>query len=234
MRSVILVGWLLVPVLVGAWHYGPGQERMKLDEVAALLAEADKCAAAEDFVEADTKYTEALGKLPPEKTAESRRIRLERAKAQMNARKLPEAHADLLALVEELKSDTNADAKVLAEARSSLASSQYYMTWLMRLAGEQKELWEPEIEAARQNYRLLAEQAETAGDSDSAKKHREDLEAAIRLARMELSDLQGLSLPSQCKGCCSGKCRGRSANKGTKPQDARGASLGPPVDTSGH
>jgi hypothetical protein len=108
----------------------------------------------------------------------------------------------------------------------------------MRLEGEPKDLWEPEIEAARQGYRLLAEQAEINGDADAAKKHRQDLESSIRLARMELSELQGLSLPSQCKGCCSGKCRGRS-NKGKgngegQPKDARGASSGPPPDNSGH
>jgi hypothetical protein len=239
MRSLMLVGWLLIPVLVGAWHYGPGQERMRLDDVASLLKEADGVAAGKNYADAEKKYQEALGKLPAGKVAESRRIRLERAKAQMNAKMLPEAHADLKGLVEELKNDPKSDAKVLAGARSALASSQYYMTWLMRLEGEPKDIWEPEIEAARQGYRLLAEQAESKGDADAAKQHREDLESAIRLSRMELSELQGLSLPSQCKGCCSGKCRGKGKNPGKgnggeQPKDARGASSGPPPDNSGH
>jgi hypothetical protein len=71
------------------------------------------------------------------------------------------------------------------------------MTWLMRLEGEPRETWEPEIESARQTYRLLAEQAETSSDPVQAKKSCEDLAASIRLARMELSELQGLPLPSQ-------------------------------------
>ncbi|HXG08633.1 MAG TPA: hypothetical protein VNK04_02495 [Gemmataceae bacterium] len=197
MRTLLLVGWLLVPVAIGAWHYGPGQERMLLDDVARILAQADRHAAEGEWALADEKYEEALRLLPPTRVAEGRRIRLERAKAQMLARKLPIAHQDLKGLVEEMQDDPAADPKVLAEARSALANSQYYMTWLMRLEGQPREVWEPEIEAARQTYRLLAEQAEATGDADAAKRYREDLESSIRLARMELSDLQGLPLPSQ-------------------------------------
>jgi hypothetical protein len=85
----------------------------------------------------------------------------------------------------------------LADARASLANAQYYMTWLMRLEGLSRDVWEPEIEAARQTYRLLADQATAGGDDQAAKSQRENLEASIRLARMELSELQGLPLPSQ-------------------------------------
>lgn len=186
-----------MPVLVGAWHYGPGQEKVQLDDVARILAEADRHAAAGAWADADAQYEEALRLLPAGKTAETRRIRLERAKAQMLARKLPVAHLDLQGLVDEMKDDAAADPTVLADARSALANSQYYMTWLMRLEGQPKDAWEPEIEAARQSYKLLAEQADGAGDAAAAKKHREDLESAVRLARMDLGDLQGLPLPSQ-------------------------------------
>jgi hypothetical protein len=170
---------------------------MRLDDVAGALRAADAHVAAEEWAEAAERYDEALRLLPAERTAEARRIRLERAKAQILGRKLPEAHQDLKALVEELKADPAADAKLLAGARSALANSQYYMTWLMRLEGEPREAWEPEIEAARQTYRLLAEQSGAAGDGPASRKHQEDLESAVRLARMDLGELQGLPLPSQ-------------------------------------
>ena len=99
--------------------------------------------------------------------------------------------------MDELAGDSPPDQKLLADARSTLANSQYYMTWLMRLEGLGRDAWEPEVEAARQTYKLLAEQAEKRGDAAAAKKYREDLESSIRLARMDLSDLQGLPLPSQ-------------------------------------
>jgi hypothetical protein len=197
MRVLLLTGWLLIPVLVAAWHYGPGQDYVQLDEAARALARADAHAAAGAWDDADAAYEDALRLLPGNRPQQARRIRLERAKAQMLCHKLPAARQELGGLLDELQGDPAADPGLVAETRSALAQSQYYMTWLMRLEGEPRDTWEPEVEAARQNYRLLAEQAEASGDADGARRAREDLEAAVRLARMDLSDLQGLPLPSQ-------------------------------------
>jgi hypothetical protein len=198
LRILLLTGWgLLLPVIGLAWHMGPGQDQKALDEAAKHIRTAEAAAAAEDYLLTVDEYAAALKALPSGRTAESREIRLERAKAQMLARQLPQAHGDLQGLVDELAADPSADPKLLAEARSTLANSQYYMTWLMRLEGLGPESWEPEIEAARQTYRLLAEKARKQGDEASAKKHVEDLESAIRLARLDLGELQGLPLPSQ-------------------------------------
>jgi len=187
----------MVPILVGAYHYGPGQDRLRLDDAAGCLANAERCAVDGKWADAVAAYDDALRLLPPERIADARRIRLERAKAMMLAKQLPAAHDDLKNLASELAADKTSDPKLSAQARSTLANSQYYMTWLMRLEGLSKDVWEPEVEAARQEYRLLAEQAESAGDTLSAKKHREDLESTIRLARMDIAELQGLPLPSQ-------------------------------------
>jgi hypothetical protein len=197
MRILLLTGWVLVLVIGVAWHYGPGQDRVQLDRVAATLAQADQAAADGQWQQAEELYDEALRMLPSDRVADVRRVRLERAKAQMLANKLPTAHEDLKVLVQELAADPAAEPGLLAEARSALANSQYYVTWLMRLEGEPREDWEPEIESARQNFSLLAEQALAKGDAEGAKKHEEDLESAIRLARMDLAELQGLPLPSQ-------------------------------------
>ncbi len=197
MRKILFLVWILLPVPVVAYHLGPGQDRMTLDDVSILLSVADANAANQKWAEAVDGYNVALTLLPKEKVAETRRIRLERAKAQMFVKKLPEAHKDLTSLVDEMQDDKNADPKVLRSAREALANSQYYMTWLMRLEGQPKEEWQPEIEAARQTFRLLAETAKKKGDAKSVKKNKEDLESSIRLARMNLTDLQGLPLPNQ-------------------------------------
>ncbi len=197
MRILCLTGWLLIPVIAAAWHFGPGQERVQLDRVADVLARADKAVADQQWEQADELYDEALRLLPPDRVGDSRRIRLARAKVQMQAHKLPVAHQDLKELVQELSADESADPALRNDAREALANAQYYVTWLMRLEGHVREDWEPEIEAARQNFSLLAEQAEARGDATAARKHEEDLESAIRLARMDLAELQGLPLPSQ-------------------------------------
>ena len=198
LRILFLTGWLLLGVAGAVAHYfGPGVDRQKLDVAARHIRAAEIAAVAQDYNKAIEEYDAALKALPGGRTAEARKIRLEKAKAQMLARQLPDAHAELRTLVDELTAEPNADPQALAEAKSTYANSQYYMTWLMRLEGLARDQWEPEIEAARQAYKMLAEEAEKRGDTAAAKKHGEDLEAAIRMERMELSELQGLPLPSQ-------------------------------------
>ncbi|MBN9519519.1 hypothetical protein J0H58_13520 [bacterium] len=236
-RILLLTGWLLVGSAAAVAHwFGPGVDGRKLDLVAKHVRAAQTAVATEDYTAAVEEYAAALKDLPEGRTADAQRIRLERAKAQMLAQQLPEAHGDLRTLVDEIGADAGADAKLLADARSTLANAQYYTTWLMRLEGLGRDEWEPEIEAARQTYRLLAEDADRRGDAAAATKHREDLESAVRLARMELSELQGLNLPKQCNGCCS--CKGRKPGKKNGPapkqNDVRGAGGAPPIDDSGH
>ena len=211
MRKLLLLTWLTLPVAAGAYHYGPGQDHLRDDHSGDAIDEAVEAArlaretAARDgdkaakplWVTAEAALTQALASLDPERVGVARTLRLERSKAQMFVSKLPEARADLEQLVDELQADPKVDPALLTDARDALANAQYYTTWLMRLEGAPREEWEPEIEAARQNYKLLAEKAEGAGDEAAAAKAKENLESAIRLARMELDELQGLPLPSQ-------------------------------------
>lgn len=242
MRGLLLIGWLLLPVGFGVWHYGPGQDHQLMDEIGETLRRADALAGRERWGDAADAYTKALAALPTSNTAEGRRIRVERAKAYLQSSQLPAAYDDMNALVAEMTADKSSDSAVLADARSTQANARYYLTWLMRLEGALPEEWEPEIDAARQTYRRLAEEAQAAGDHDAAERHGKDLESAIRLARMEPGELQGQPLPKQCQGCCSGNCKGKkpgtgqkkSQSKNASDKDARGASSGPPPDGSGH
>lgn len=198
MRNYLLVGWLLLPIGAWAYHEGPGQDRVTLEEADAVLVAAHDAAVAGNWGKAVTEYEKAIGKLPKNADAcdvrVGQRLQIELNKARMEASELPTARQELGMLVEQLDKDSNADAAIRRDARQALAQAQFYTTWLMRLEGLDREVWEPEIEAARQNWRLLAEQAPS---TDEAKRHQGDLEAAVRLARLELEDLQGLPLPSQ-------------------------------------
>jgi hypothetical protein len=198
MRSALILAWLLAPVAAGAVHfYGPGQKWKERDELAGILAEADAFASAKDHAKAIEKYDLALQKVPPEKKDLIRRLRLAKNHALTYVGRLPEAHDDLAALLEELSGDAKADPAVVDETRTALAASQHYMTWLLRLEGFPRSEWEPYIEGARQNFKLLAEGAERRGDAGTSKKMKEDLDSSIRLARLDLSELQALPLPSQ-------------------------------------
>jgi hypothetical protein len=198
MRNILLVTWLALPIGAWAYHEGPGQDRMALETVDAVLVAAHQAADAGDWKAAVKQYDAALKAMPKNVDAvdlrATQRIQIELNKARMLASDLPTAREELDTLVEQMDADKATDPQLLAEARQALARAQFYSTWLMRLEGLDRAEWEPEIEAARQNYRLLAEQA---GDEATKQKLQGDVEAAIRLARMEIEDLQGLPLPSE-------------------------------------
>ena len=211
MRKLLIFTWLLLPVGAAAYHYGPGQERVREDAAAAQVAlaqghvrEAREVAAKEGdaaarglWSEVERTLSEAIAALPAERTSDLRRLRLERAKAQMFISKLPEARTELEGLLGELESDASADPALVLDTRDALANAQYYTTWLLRLEGAAPEEWEREIDASRQNYKLVAESLLAEGNGDGAARAQESLESSIRLARMDIKDLQGLPLPSQ-------------------------------------
>ena len=99
MRKGLLLVWLLLPVLVGFYHAGPGQERALLDEVDRIIRQAERQIAQEQWATAEESYSAALELLPNEQLATQRRLRLERAKAQLRIEKLPDAYAELTSLL---------------------------------------------------------------------------------------------------------------------------------------
>lgn len=197
MRILLLVLWMLIPVGAFAYHLGPGQSDMKRDKVAQILADADQLALNEKWTDAKQLYKDALELLPENELATNRRTRLELAKCELNDKGLPQANEDLKVLVNELMEDSQTDPQLLEDARMALANSQFYITWLMRLEGRSPEVWEPEITSSQQMYRLLAENAEQEGDLEMIQIRKSDLESAVKLARMDIGELQGLPLPSQ-------------------------------------
>ena len=191
MRIILATLWLLVPLGFAAYHYGPGQEQVKLDHTEEFLAQARSAVQNKNWASAIESYKKALAKLPKENKETSMRIQLEIAKAKMQNSGLPEAREDLAKLVSQLNEDITISSELKEETLSTLANARYYMTYLMKLEGLPAEEWEPEIEAARQEYKLLAQ---TGSDKE---KHLSDLESAIRLARAEPTELYGLPIPSQ-------------------------------------
>ncbi|MBV11352.1 hypothetical protein [Rubinisphaera sp.] len=236
MRLFAILCWLSIPVFAWAYHVGPGQQQMQLDQADASLQQAQMSSENGDFDQAKHAFAKSLSEIPEDRKTEQRKIRLAFAKTQMESSELPEARVALEGLLKELEADETSSPELIKETRQALASAQYYMTWLMRLEGLPNTEWEPEIEASRQHYRVMAEQAKAEGSSKEFATRQHDLEAAIRLARMDLSELQALNLPCQCKGCCSGQCQGKKpSRKVAKKNEKKGksAGLGPLPDGNG-
>ncbi len=234
MRTVVLVLLILAPAGALAYHYGPGQSLLALDNADADVRCAPKHLERDEYAQAIAAYTAALERIPATQTDVIRRVRLERAKAHLQNSGLPEAYDELTALKDECEAAGASPAPEFAQdLRRTLAEAQYYMTWLQRLEGEPREAWDPDIEASRQNYKLLADAARAAGDHAEALRLEGDLESAIRLARLDISELQALPLPKQCCSCCSGKCKGKCNGKGRNPNQAQERRGRPETPSSG-
>ena len=95
MRVILLVLWILIPVGALAYHMGPGQQRLDLEEASQMLLAADWLAENEKWAEAQSAYENALELVPDDNVDLSRKIRLQKAKAQINNAQLPAAHGDL-------------------------------------------------------------------------------------------------------------------------------------------
>lgn len=197
MRRTLLIAWLLILPVGGMYHMVAGAQHMQRDAIGLALLRARQLVGDEKWPEAIPFFESAINDMPEDLQRESFAVRLELVRAKMNAAKLPEAHGEVKSLLGEVLEQDDPDPALEQEVRETLANSQFYMTWLMRLEGQPAEQWEPEIESARQNYRMLAENAEAAGDAGQVSKQKKNLEAAVRLARLDLTDLQGLPLPNQ-------------------------------------
>ncbi len=198
MRKFAILGWLLLPIAAFAYHYGPGQSQLQMDDAAQAVARAREEVDAENWSGAVAAYQSALSCIPVEQHLVSQQVRLELAKARMLNHQLPTAHTELEALLDDVMDPENGTpAQLLHDTRSALANSQYYMTWLMRLEGAPQEEWEKSIDASRQHYKWLADQARKSKDNALLNSAQHDMESAIRLARMDLGELQGLPIPSQ-------------------------------------
>jgi hypothetical protein len=192
MRGALIAVWCLLPAAGLLWHLGPGQEWKRGDEAAARIAEAEAAVAAERWPDAAVAWAKALAALPKDEVDAQRRVRLEQAKTGLHVGQLPEVAPALDALLAEVQADPACDPAFVDEVRLAAGSASYYMTWLLRLEGAPREEWEAEVQAARQHYKLLAE---TATDQATRDARQADLAAAIRLARLELGELQGLPIP---------------------------------------
>jgi len=225
-KKILFALWLLVPVAVLAYHFGPGQARLGAERAAKAIAEARAMEAAEQWPEAVQAWADALAATPGDKTFARFQLRLAHANARIYVGELPEAMEDMEQLLTETQT-AKADGKFEREVRSSLGSARYYAAWLMRLEGAATDEWLVQAESARQHFRLLAEETK---NTPQAKDFEKNLEATVRLEQMDLSELQSLPLPKKCSGCknvCQ-KCRGQSQSKCENPgekekKDARGA-----------
>jgi murein L,D-transpeptidase YcbB/YkuD len=196
-RKLFFALWLLAPVAVLAYHFGPGQKGVAHDKMAALLKEAEAARKSEDWNAAEEAYAAALKEVPADEKDTRARLELAKAEARIFDGETPEAIQDLQqALRTAQQEKVSEDLQNAMQAQ--LSAAHYYAAWLVRLENVSEEEWKIQCEQARQGFRYLAEKLKGGGDTASATQHQKNLESAIRLAQMDLNDLRALPLPKQC------------------------------------
>lgn len=202
--------WLLIPVVIISLHYGPGQKYHALNTAADHVERAEKLQdiaektwTPEDWQKVVDAYKQSLAFIPEERTLAVSRVKLAAARARMYTGELVEAMQELEQLQQDAQ-DENFPMDYQNEVRDTLARSQFGAAWVMRLEGTETDLWTTQAEKARQNFRLLAEEA-LKQQTEEALDHQKNLESTIRMEQMDASVIKGLPLP---KEACNGMCQG--------------------------
>jgi hypothetical protein len=230
MKKYFVLLWLLLPLPVLVLHFGRGQQWLARDKAYAFVKQAEIAEQREDWQQADQLYRDAAKCL----TSESRDLKLRLDLAQVRTRfRMGDAVAAIDSADKLLDEPAMATmpAEFQRESRELAGRIHYYAGWVMRLEGAKRELWMEEAELARQNFRLLAEQdiapanapVNTANTNDSSSKQQEDLESAVQLQRLSLTELMARPLPKEGRSMAGqglseqmGKRRGQRG-KGNKP-----------------
>ena len=229
MKKLTLFFWLLLPLPVVVWHYGPGQKWLARDQAHALIQGAQQRETEKKWGDAETLYREAMDKVRSTEPELKTRLDLALVRTRYRQGGAVEAIDGIDALISDAKFGQQ-PTELKQEARELAGRIHYHAAWVMRLEGAQKDLWMEEAELSRQNFRMLSEETLTAGQTNYSSLQQTNLESAVKLQRMGLVDLMAKPLPEEGRTMVGqglteqmGRRRGqRGKNPGIGPnEDAR-------------
>jgi hypothetical protein len=206
MYRVLLVFWLSLPVVVIAWHLGPGRYQLAADQAGTHIRAAEAAKAKAKWLDMADAYARAAAALSPQSITERRRLLLAAAVGRITGGQRAEGQQELQQLLDDMQADQNADDQLLAAVRHEMATADYQTAWIMRLNGAPDDEWKPRVVQAQRQFRQLAEAAQRRAldiqdprnfsARPNADVYKKNLEAAIYLEQMDLSRLKAIPLPA--------------------------------------
>ena len=196
MKRWLLFLWLCLPLPIVVWHYGPGQKWLARDRAHTLIQRAQKAEAQKNWREAETLFHQAADQVRTEHPRLKTQLDLALVRTRYRQGSAVEAIDGIDGLLSE-SGFRNQPAEVQREARELAGRIHYHAAWVMRLEGAQKDLWMEEAELARQNFRLLSENTLSLGQTNYSQLQQTNLETAVRLQRMSLTELMAKPLPEE-------------------------------------
>lgn len=195
MRKWLVLVWLLVPVALVSYHYGPGQEALAWREAQSHLDEARQFEKQGQWEHAVEAYQHALNTLPahadptPQATAARDQLRLAQIRANFELGHLVESIDELRLLADDVERTHGPDAPLLYDVRDLLGRVHFQAMVALRLESAEEEVWKRQWELSRQNFRFLAEH--TTGKRNHL--DRQNLEVVIKSADLPT---EALAAPS--------------------------------------
>lgn len=234
MKRYLALLWLLLPLPVVVLHFTHGQAWLELDHARALVRQGEAAEKQGDMEAADAAYRAAAKHIATADPALKLRLDLNQMRTRFRMGEAVEAIDLSEVLLNDPAFATMPDA-FRDEARETAARIHYYAAWVMRLEGAKRDLWMEEAELARQNYRLLAEKSNGQGGPAP---QRYDLESAVQLQRLSLTELMARPLPEEGQAMAnqglSEQMARRRGQRGDQPGPGTGPSAdGPPADGAG-
>jgi hypothetical protein len=207
MRAFIIMIWLMIPIgMAYHWFSPKGAACRQNDQVAkrweqaretvrAASAAGEKAGEERLLAEARGIYEEAIKLLPkgPESSIHRHRMALENSLVMIRQGFVEEGLEEIEGLMEVIRAG-DWPGSYEDDFRAAAAAGAYRAAAEMRMRGYRREEWAAVADDARQQYSMLAGKYETA-DPGTSRLLRQNLEASIRLVRMDLAFLEGDPLP---------------------------------------
>jgi hypothetical protein len=183
-KKALVVLWLLVPVALVSYHFGPGQEVLAWREAQALREEARAAERAGNWESASAKYDEAFAAVPPSEAHDAElardQLRLAQIAAAFQLGNLDDTLSDLRQFVEHVEARHGAESDLAMDSRDLLGRVHYQAMIALRLESAEEQAWMKHWELARQNFRFLAEHSSSRRNALD----RKNLEVVIKSANL--------------------------------------------------
>lgn len=192
----LLVVWLCGVATLAGTMFGVRREDAAARRHSTAIERAQAAERRGDWKAACDAYDAASAESAPEDFDGYLRVRLAHAIASIRDEKLPATRTALVGMLMEAE-QRRVSATLRDDIRFALAKASYDLAWQLRLCGAEDALWRESAAMACEHFHLLASEAMATGSPRTLELQR-DLESAVNLMRVDLVQLAGLALPSNC------------------------------------
>lgn len=186
LQKWLILVWLLIPVALVSYHFGPGQRELAWRDAAAYRAEAVKHEQNQHWEQAIAAYGQAVSAVPVTSdnasaaTLARDQLRLAQLRAAFQLGKLDDTLTDTRQFVEHVEVTHGAESQLAYDARDFLGRVHYQAMIALRLESAAKQVWMKHWELSRQNFRFLAEHSL----ANRNELDRQNLEVVIKSANL--------------------------------------------------